>query len=391
MRNANFHNIYDNSVFERLPNPFLDVANKLHSEANLYNLGSGPMKLPDLTEQNITIREHDVIFWLGDLNYRIDLQIPTEVVFAKCSEGAWTTLHVVDQLNEERSRGAVFSGFEEGELAFPPTYKYEPGSDRYENREGKKLRAPAWCDRVLWRPNRNIPDSVSLLAYAHFPALKHSDHRPVFAKFSVKAHRAIVEKERATYSDLMKFLDKWENATAPRIDVPAKSINFGIVKYMETTNRKLLIRNAGGSCVRWVLVTKHEEANICKPYIQITPTSGILMPGEESYINFSVMIQESNIGLLENSMIDDVVILRVINGPDSFLVASGELNTASVREYEKVARKVSFRDSNPDADLEFRDAADLVLEPDMADIYGARAADDDAVTTFKNENKRQNI
>ena len=45
----------------------------------------------------------------------------------------------------------MFQGFEEGELNFLPTYKFIPGTDEYDNRPDKKLRPPAWCDRVLWR------------------------------------------------------------------------------------------------------------------------------------------------------------------------------------------------------------------------------------------------
>ena len=38
-----------------------------------------------------------------------------------------------------------------GALTFPPTYKYIPGQNRYDRRPEKKMRCPAWCDRVLWR------------------------------------------------------------------------------------------------------------------------------------------------------------------------------------------------------------------------------------------------
>ena len=32
-----------------------------------------------------------------------------------------------------------------GRIDFGPTYKYQPGTDNYERREGKKKRIPAWC------------------------------------------------------------------------------------------------------------------------------------------------------------------------------------------------------------------------------------------------------
>jgi phosphatidylinositol-bisphosphatase len=40
----------------------------------------------------------------------------------------------------------VFQGFEEGELAFAPTYKYDLFSDDWDTSE--KARTPSWTDRV---------------------------------------------------------------------------------------------------------------------------------------------------------------------------------------------------------------------------------------------------
>ena len=63
-------------------------------------------------------------------------------------------------------------GYKEGELTFPPTYKFDPGTDVYDS--SGKSRVPSWCDRVLWRCNT---DAVELLQYTHVPQLKVSDHR----------------------------------------------------------------------------------------------------------------------------------------------------------------------------------------------------------------------
>jgi phosphatidylinositol-bisphosphatase len=62
-------------------------------------------------------------------------------------EGDIAYLRARDQLNIERGKGTVFVGFHEGLIDFLPTYKFQPGTDEYEQRPEKKLRAPAWCDR----------------------------------------------------------------------------------------------------------------------------------------------------------------------------------------------------------------------------------------------------
>jgi len=69
--------------------------------------------------------------------------------------------------------------FEEANIAFPPTYKYNKGTDVFDS--SAKQRVPSWTDRVLWRRNSQIKP----LAYAVAPGFRHSDHRPVFAQFEV--------------------------------------------------------------------------------------------------------------------------------------------------------------------------------------------------------------
>ncbi|KAG0465169.1 hypothetical protein HPP92_019333 [Vanilla planifolia] len=98
-------------------------------------------------------------------------------------EKDWEALLKKDQLRREQRAGRVLVGWEEGQISFPPTYKYLANSDSYAVRtdtSGNKSRAPAWCDRILWR-GKGMKQHAYVRGESRF-----SDHRPVCAVFSVE-------------------------------------------------------------------------------------------------------------------------------------------------------------------------------------------------------------
>ncbi len=61
-----------------------------------------------------------------------------------------------------------------------PSPQFNKGRDNYDT--SPKRRAPAWTDRVLFKP---CAGAVECLHYNSVPACRHSDHRPVLARFRV--------------------------------------------------------------------------------------------------------------------------------------------------------------------------------------------------------------
>ncbi|CAF3355912.1 unnamed protein product [Rotaria sp. Silwood1] len=143
---------------------------------------------------------HDHIFFLGDFNYR--LTIPRARVENYLQNQSYIELLEHDQLKKELANKKVFREFDEGPINFPPTYKYDVGSDVYDTSE--KARTPSYTDRILWRSiSRNI--QAKQLYYGR-AEVKTSDHRPVNSIFDVDIEKCDEKNLYQEYVQLYRRL-----------------------------------------------------------------------------------------------------------------------------------------------------------------------------------------
>jgi inositol polyphosphate 5-phosphatase INPP5B/F len=166
-------------------------------------------------------------------------------------------LRPLDQLNIERREGRVFQGFEEGPLNFVPTYKYQPGTDSFENRPEKKLRAPAWCDRILWLAQE--PRHVQQLTYNRSERPNCSDHKPVYSTFRVTVKDVVVERREAIYKELLSLLDRYENQSLPMVGLDRVELDFGQIRYEQSLTLPIQVTNTGNVCAQFRFVPKLDE------------------------------------------------------------------------------------------------------------------------------------
>ena len=113
----------------------------------------------------------------------------------------FSTLLQYDQLKIQQAQGNTFVNYVEGEISFPPTYKYDLFSDDYDTSE--KCRAPAWTDRVLFRKRRDHGQKPGRIAYYGRAELKQSDHRPVMAFIDIDILETRMDKTRAVLEDVV--------------------------------------------------------------------------------------------------------------------------------------------------------------------------------------------
>ncbi|XP_057675525.1 phosphatidylinositol 4,5-bisphosphate 5-phosphatase A [Corythoichthys intestinalis] len=148
------------------------------------------------------VLDHDVVFWFGDLNFRIE-DYDIHVVKCAIDSNKLPLLWERDQLNLAKSTESILEGFTEGPLKFPPTYKFDVGTHTYDT--SAKKRKPAWTDRILWRLRRTgspVPTHNAALQrgltswlggatkvtqheYKSHMGFTISDHKPVSALFSL--------------------------------------------------------------------------------------------------------------------------------------------------------------------------------------------------------------
>ncbi|XP_071673211.1 inositol polyphosphate 5-phosphatase K isoform X2 [Patagioenas fasciata] len=141
--------------------------------------------------------DHDVLFWFGDLNFRI-ADYGIHFVRESINNKRYNLLWEKDQLNMAKKEEAFLREFIEGPLQFKPTYKFDLYSDVYDTSE--KKRKPAWTDRILWRVKNLCKHaakegefseeeqtiSVTLNNYISHMSYGISDHKPVTGTFGLE-------------------------------------------------------------------------------------------------------------------------------------------------------------------------------------------------------------
>jgi len=171
------------------------------------------------------VPQTDHVFWMGDLNYRLDpyrfgfMSLPDpskdkdhqtlpksgtpehKEVWDKIQEliaaEDWEELAKHDELREELQKKHVLSGFEEGVPNFPPTFKvlalkklqkkWDEGSLEPAKHPlmWTEQRWPSYTDRVLWHSHPTKLGDVTQMDLRNVPEALTSDHKPVQSLFSI--------------------------------------------------------------------------------------------------------------------------------------------------------------------------------------------------------------
>lgn len=267
-----------------------------------YDLSSGANSTILNDPNAINALDHDLVFWLGDLNYRIDFPLDQALdLIQKCD---WDSLLRHDQLKREMKTCDAFVGFEEGSIRFPPTYKFDRFTNEYAcDENGIVKRVPAYTDRILWRVRAEeddpygIPD-LSLDEYSSAPSVLSSDHRPVYASFRMTFGVEDFDRKRYIEDDINKKLDNPQARLEPSLQFSPSRFDFGEVFFEQEIERSISIRNVGSSSTKfsvrcpstlpqWFRFDKSKWNNVeIHPGQSTSITARVLVTNEDGTANY---------------------------------------------------------------------------------------------------------
>jgi Ca2+-dependent lipid-binding protein len=106
-----------------------------------------------------------------------------------------------DELSHEIADKKVYAGFTEGSKTFLPTFKVE----RKAGLHHKKQRTPSYCDRILWKSMPSCAKDVVQEEYGSCEDLGTSDHKPVYASFTITPREKVAINHKLRDGPIVKF------------------------------------------------------------------------------------------------------------------------------------------------------------------------------------------
>lgn len=330
---VNSHLAAFDEMVERRNSDFHDLSVRLTFQP-AGNVGYG--------DSTFNVYQCDALFWMGDLNYRIDLSdTDIRAMLTPHADGDYGVRHLVayDQLTKAIQTGRAFSDFLEDPITHLPTYRYAVGMSRDPLGYDTK-RKPAWTDRILHLPSPDI--DLKQLAYRSHPEITFSDHQPISADFDISFATVDEVQYEAHSSELHRELSGFgESGRIPRVRIQPANIEFGQIFYKRPTEQKLDVKNVGDIPCVFRFVGTTLDGPVAPSWLRIEPMVGLLRPQETVNITILAYVDDNAASELNlrPPRLECTLILHIALGQDYFIVVNGDYQyTCFANTLERLTR-----------------------------------------------------
>ncbi|KJH51837.1 hypothetical protein DICVIV_02028 [Dictyocaulus viviparus] len=100
-------------------------------------------------------------------------------------------------------------------------------------------------------------------------------------------------------------------------------VDFGEVRFLEPCTQLITVSNTGKSTVRFKFIVRPEHG-ICAKWLQITPPHCVVPVGQSTQISLTVMIDKNIAWELNETKLQDILIMNLENGRDYFVPVTAQ-------------------------------------------------------------------
>jgi inositol polyphosphate 5-phosphatase INPP5B/F len=247
-------------------------------------------------------------------------------------------------------------------------YDYDPETDAADEYDEF-----AYDEPILVETKEGFEDEIQLEYYAAHQRVLSSDHKPLDAVFAFKYDAVIPELKAKVHQEVAKDLDRSENESRPTITVlvdqrggaaydgsaeNSEGIDFGNVKFAQSKRRSITIANTGrvpavvgfvdrpiqegkleGPTPPWLSIRFDREPDKKDGKTDATASNEksretyTLEPGDVCNVELTLKVEV--IALIRSlnkaeTKLEDILVLRVLDGRDHFLPLRGRWMTTSL-------------------------------------------------------------
>ncbi|KAK7460941.1 hypothetical protein VKT23_008869 [Stygiomarasmius scandens] len=354
-RNSDYHNLGKRFVFDSLSAIPAAADPKSEDVPGQFEASQHAQGI----QEKFSIFESDALFWMGDLNYRVDL--PDLEVRTLLSSEHWKDCNKVlmkyDQLKNSIQNKHAFDIFSEHEIKHLPTYRFSPGvavdSLGYDIK-----RKPAWTDRVLY-VHSPLTTQIQPLTYGSHPEITFSDHRPVSAEFALDVDLFDKHQLHATATNLFRQVyGMEEQQERSKLKLSENTIDLGDLFYGRQKTYTLSVQNTGKVPVAFRFLSADMGSAVHPKWLKISPMTGLLLPKELLEITLTATVDNDVAAELNLSPrnLNCTLILHSVMGKDLFLVVS------ATYQYTCFANKLSRLTQLPGPIRSLKGPGDLLNE-----------------------------